>query len=314
MTSTLSSNYSALVLEGGGPKGFEYWGLADCLEKHGILPKINFFAGSSIGALFSMIFALKIPAKSIGTLVMETDFAKLVNGKVNLRIVEALDVLLHLGINSGSKLEHFVKKVISLAYDKPPETLTFAGLKEHTGNVLMVTCTNLNECRGKYFSPMHTPNEPVFAWVHASMSFPGAFEPVQRNNDLWADGGIYDNFPIRETLKYLPIVHPEGWGPVLGVKFVTPDDTTASGSTVYHCRKPIKNVLDLGIAIVTTMQNSRENTDLTPDFWDHTIALYTGNMSIFDESFTPEQKQKFHDDAYRDTTAFLEKHGVHAAM
>lgn len=61
---------------------------------------------------------------------------------------------------------------------------------------LNVGTVNLNQQKQVIFGTETTPEFSVSKAIRASMTFPVAFEPVEIDGDLYADGGIAANFPL----------------------------------------------------------------------------------------------------------------------
>lgn len=300
--------YRAIVLEGGGPKGLAYWGLLMGLEKYDILSKIVTFAGSSIGALFALLLCLGYTAKEVGELIVEKDFRDLAPMS-KWWCMRGLNVAWNMGMVDSSVLGDFVRSLMSKKLKrKDVSTITFADLKNWTKRRLLVTSTNLNRCRVTYFSHDTTPDFPVHLAVTMSMTFPGVFQPIKHDGDYWMDGGIGDNFPIKEVLKY------HSRDRILGVKLITNQETVHSDQTIYDGRKEIDSLAGLCVGIVESMQVARENCDLTPDFWTHTIALRVEDTSMLQTEYTKQDKEKFCKKGLKDTIHFLESKGFSITM
>jgi len=318
MEKQTTTHYKALVLEGGGAKGIGYNGLAQGLEEKGLLMLIKHFAGSSIGGFFSLLFALGYSAQEVNDFIMKTDFSKLVpfptkyDGMFSwvydtfstIAVFES--ALLKFGFYKNSQVVKMVLEVIEQKLKKEHSSinavdLTFSQLYQLTGNWLLVTSTNINKQRTFYFSPSDTPDFHVYEAVSMSMNFPGEFIPISHDGDLWTDGGVGDNFPLKKMTQYFPRHQ------ILGVNLITPDETDKSTTTIYDGRMNVNSPIEYLGAIINTMFYSRQNSDLYPDYWLHTIPLHIESFSILRTKFTLEQKEKIRDKCLDDTRKFFLK-------
>jgi predicted acylesterase/phospholipase RssA len=72
------------------------------------MDNIHFFAGSSIGALFAPIFALRIDPHAIDRLMMELDFEQLIDMK-GIWVRKVMKGLVNWGVDDGNKVDHLLK-------------------------------------------------------------------------------------------------------------------------------------------------------------------------------------------------------------
>ncbi len=159
----------ALVLGGGGTRGFAHIGVIKALEAQGIVPDIvvGTSAGSAIGALYAAGYSgfqlqeMSIPMKE----------EKVVDWTWPNR-----------GLFIGKPLENFINKAVK---QRPLEKLnrTFA-----------VVATDLASGERIVF---RTGNTGVA--VSASCAVPGVFQPVIINGRSYVDGGLVSPVPVAEA-------------------------------------------------------------------------------------------------------------------
>ena len=164
MKSAQKNRTVGLVLSGGGARGFAHIGVLRVLEQYGIKPRL--VAGTSMGAVIGALHASGLSAAEISDLALHT----------SLR--DILDISLQAGLLKGDRLAHY------LAEHLPP---TFEDLKIP----LAVTTTDIETGE----QVILTEGDLITA-VRASASFPGAFEPIERDGRMLADGGIVNNLPV----------------------------------------------------------------------------------------------------------------------
>lgn len=165
-----------LVLSGGGFRGVAHIGAMQALEEAGIIA--NFVSGTSAGAIVGSLYAAGHSPKTIKDFFKNTPlftFNRFTRKKAGF-----LDT------------EKFYTDL--LAYF--PEN-TFESLQKK----LFVTATDLIEGKIKVFD-----TGELIKPLLASAAFPGVFTPVLINDQLYADGGILDNFPITPLKKYCDFI------------------------------------------------------------------------------------------------------------
>jgi NTE family protein len=154
----------ALVLAGGGARGFAHIGVMRALERRGI--DIHVFAGTSMGALLGSLFAAGMSADEVHELAREVSWR------------DVVDLSFGSGLLKSDRLEALLARTL-------PET--FAELTRP----LAVTCTDIES--GEAVVLM---DGDLRSAVLASSSLPGAFEPIDRDGRTLADGGVINNLPV----------------------------------------------------------------------------------------------------------------------
>ena len=206
------SQYTNLVLEGGGMKGIAYAGAFEVLDSLGISKEIQQVAGTSSGAMNGMMFALGYTGKEIRNLNMHTNF-----GKYNQVGLPLLGGLIRIKRTYGYyKTDRFVEDLgkLMLAKGFSPD-LTFEEL--HTAKeaglpvkLLYITGANLTNQQIEIFSHETYPKMKVIDAVRISISIPVYFEALFMQPDgslvkkkdadsttkVMVDGGILDNYPF----------------------------------------------------------------------------------------------------------------------
>jgi predicted acylesterase/phospholipase RssA len=83
--------------------------------------------------------------------------------------------------------------------------ITFIELAKITGKNLVVCVSNLTKERSEFFSVDTMPQLSIVTAIRVSCCIPILFTPISINDDVFMDGGLYDNFPIdyfkNSTLK-----------------------------------------------------------------------------------------------------------------
>lgn len=162
-----------LALGSGGAKGLAHIGVIKVLEENNI--PVDYIAGSSIGALIGGFYAARRDITEIEQIALKTNWRQMLS---------LIDPSLHLGLLGGEKVRYFIEGYI--------DKMHFDNLKIP----LSVIATNIKS------SEVVTIQEgDVASAIRASISFPLVFEPVKREMNLLADGGLSLPVPVETVRK-----------------------------------------------------------------------------------------------------------------
>lgn len=192
-----------LVLSGGGAKGFAYVGVLKAMEEAGIRP--DYITGTSIGSIIGGLYAIGYSPDQLDTLIREVNWDLILSNNVPLPYI------------SYEEKEYYNRYLITLPFVDKKLTLP-SGIIE--GQMLSDLLNLLTWPAMKYDSfddfpipfrcvatDVSTGQTVVFDKgslanaLRASMSIPSAFTAVDLDTTLVVDGGILDNFPVREIRK-----------------------------------------------------------------------------------------------------------------
>jgi len=191
----MSSQYTHIVLSGGGMSGLVYLGALRYLQQEGYDQHIRHIAGSSIGALFGAAFALGV---SMGDL--ENRFKAFFQDPENTAIHISMDSILssidNLGLDNGSRLVDPIADLLG--------KMTFLEFSKKTGKNLVISATHVQTMGPTYFSVDTTPHVIVADAVCASMAIPMLIRPIEIGDDLYIDGGVTDNLAMNAFINVVP--------------------------------------------------------------------------------------------------------------
>jgi NTE family protein len=197
----------ALVLEGGGAKGFAHVGVLKVLEEERV--PIDFIVGTSMGSIVGAAYASGRTIPEMEEVLSTTNWDKLFDEehprrevhyrqkagrdreifgdtKVGLKNGEIVTPLAFVqGQNVEPMLQRLFGKVpSSVSFDNVPVPFRAIAADIETGQGLVLSEGSLASS------------------ARASMSVPGFFTPVEINGRLLVDGGIVNNLPVNEALKW----------------------------------------------------------------------------------------------------------------
>ena len=179
-----------IVLSGGGVKGLSYTGCLMELDKMGYLKRVNEFMCVSCGALIAFGYIIGYTTNEIYLLTKNLDFSLIQNLDPDI----AFNYLDNYGIDDGANLEKFLESLLrNKGYTKE---LTYMELYEKTNIYFRTFAVELNTCKLKEFSYKLTPDESIIFGLKASMCIPGYFVPLKKDELLYIDGGLINNYPI----------------------------------------------------------------------------------------------------------------------
>ncbi len=188
-----------LVYAGGGARMFAHVGVWKALQETGIVPKR--FAGSSAGAIMSLLCYLGFDSKRIAELFQQIKKEHVLYFNINSKgLSDARALKTTLDYFIALKIEDMVTQY---QIARPQGEITFALL--HTlkkqypncgiGDEFVVTATNKHLSKTSYFSVVTTPDMEVSEAVKASCSIPLVFRDTHINGNDFNDGGVLNNFP-----------------------------------------------------------------------------------------------------------------------
>ncbi|HWN43962.1 MAG TPA: patatin-like phospholipase family protein [Thermoanaerobaculia bacterium] len=201
--SQLASKLRNLALEGGGVKGLAYPGALQVMQAEGILPKIEKVAGTSAGSIVAALIALGYSPDQMQALMLDLDFKQFEDGSA-LGGPERL--FRRFGWFRGDYFLEWMQCRVKEQTGNP--NATFADLQADLSKFkqLFVLSTDLSRRRSQVFSYENSPDLPIAQAVRASMSIPLFFEAYDIDDalfkeagakqDLFVDGGVFDNYPI----------------------------------------------------------------------------------------------------------------------
>lgn len=182
--------YYNLVLSGGGIKSISQLGAIKQLIDSGYLTlsEIKSIAGTSAGAIISILLTLGFTVDEIWDFIMKLNIPKLVEPNI-------LIFLDKMGIESGQKIYDVIEGIIHKKTGI--KHINFRQLYEITGINLTVVGSCLTTREAVYFNHLNYPNFKVSMAVRISISIPFFFTPVVIDNLTYIDGGVTDNYPMK---------------------------------------------------------------------------------------------------------------------
>ena len=186
-----------LALSGGAARGLAHLGVVKALYENGIYPGI--ISGTSSGAIAGAFLADGYSPDELCDMFLEKKIFEFVTISWRKQ-----------GLMKAAGLRDLIRSHL--------RAKTFEELKIP----LYITATNLNTGNVEYFN-----KGGLLDVIMASSSVPVIFTPVTINNQLYSDGGILDNFPIKpikglcEKLIGVHVNFTDKMDEISGLKMIT---------------------------------------------------------------------------------------------
>jgi len=193
-----------VALEGGGALGLAHIGVLQWFEDHHI--PIDYIAGTSMGGLVGGLYATGKTPKELEEIVEQQNWDIIIGGKTPYRDLSFrrkednrdYPTLIQIGLKNGLSLPAGLNAghQISLLIDR--ETLPYANLKSFDDLPTPYRCVATDLVSGKevIFKDGSLPQA-----MRATISIPGLFNPVRRDNQVLVDGGLVGNLPTDVVRK-----------------------------------------------------------------------------------------------------------------
>jgi NTE family protein len=184
--------YEILVISGGGIKTASILGSLQYYYDNNIINNniINTIIGTSIGSIISLFLGANVQPKII--LSMYQNLNVLFDLITNLNIT---NIIYNNGAFSLDKMKYLIEEYM-IKFNIQND-ITLLEYYERYNKNLIFCSYNITNRRCEYISKENNPNLKCIDAACMSSCIPILFSPIKYNSDLYIDGGIYDNFPIK---------------------------------------------------------------------------------------------------------------------
>lgn len=168
--------FDSFIFEGGGIRGIGFGGSIKYLEEHNLLKQINRFAGSSAGAIVAAALAVGYSGDDIIKILHDTNFEEFKDDSFGV-ILDIWRFINEYGVYKGEKFLDWIGDILKAKTGNA--NITFKEVYDKYGKELVVTGTNVNQYKTRYFHHKKDPHMPVKLAVRISMSIPVFFKAVK---------------------------------------------------------------------------------------------------------------------------------------
>lgn len=336
-------HFRNLVFEGGGVKGIAYVGAMEVLGRRRILRDIVRVGGTSAGAINATLFALGYTNPQMRKLLQELDFNNFLDADWGL-VRDSQRLLKKYGWYKGDFFRDWMGERV--AHKLGDADMTFADLHAAGRPDLYVYGTNLSTGFGEVFSVEHTPQLSIATAVRISMSIPLFFAAVRAGriapdgaaaDDIYVDGGLLDNYPVKlfDRLHYIDTPEQESaarrtnyygqenrrlarrtkgrdYSPyvynrqTLGLRLDSPQQITAFRDGVMPAHREIKDFFDYARALISTIIEAQATQHLHSDDWQRTVYIDTLDVATTDFDLSDARKLALVDSGRACTAEYFE--------
>ena len=197
-----------LVMSGGGAPGIAHIGIIKALEENNI--PIDYVTGTSIGAIIGGMYAMGMSAEEMIAVIKSDDFKRWTSGNMEPQnkyfyfTPTPTPGIINLRFALDKKTGIDLREVALPTYLIPP----------HEANLAFIPlCAQANALSVGNFDRLFVPfrcvasdiykkEAVVFRYgdlgdaIRSSATFPFLYKPIEIDNRLLFDGGIYNNFPV----------------------------------------------------------------------------------------------------------------------
>jgi len=261
-----------LVLSGGGAKGFAHVGVLKVIDELGI--PIDYIAGTSMGGLIGGFYAIGYSAVEIEKIILNQNWEELLSDQISRKFVPIYEkkdferyilsfpikpkgIQLPSGIVGGQNVINLFERLTIDYHDetdfkKLPIPFLCIATDLETGKAVVLD---------KGYLPLA---------MRASMAIPTFFAPVEIEGKLLADGGMVNNFPVKELIK-------------MGADIVIGVDVQSGAKS----KKELKSLLDIVNQTVSLMalNNFKDNLKycdiyIKPEIDNYTVGSFQDADSL----------------------------------
>ena len=326
--------FKNLIFEGGGVKGIGFVGALQVLEEKHILENIKRFGGTSAGAITALILGLGYTISELKDILSILDLREFKDDTIG-SIRDIVRLSNGYGWYKGEHFESWIEEII--AEKTGDRTSTFKDVHNRMESdqfrEIYFQGTNVSTHLVETFSFEKTPNMPIAKAVRISMSIPFFFEAVKWSGNIYVDGGVLDNYPIRlfdweryvkqEEHYSIPEYYVDtnnallGNGPhdsrvynqeTLGIRLESKEDIDAYKFNTSPKQHEIKEFSDFAIHLIRTIMSSQRNMHLNENDSARTIYIDSLGVSAVDFDISRETKGKLIESGKKCTDDFFKRY------
>lgn len=328
----MTYHFSNYVFEGGGVKGLAYVGALKALDEKGIHKQITRVAGASAGAICALLVALNYTTDEIQDILWALDFKNFMDGDWGI-IKDTKRLIEDYGWYKGDFFQKWIKTTIEKKTGS--QDTSFRDLHDHGDfKALVLVGTNLSTHYSEVFSYEKTPDMKVHEALRITMSIPLFFKAVKREKEIYVDGGLLMNYPIKafDRLSFVKKDnlqrkhHKAYYKPInsqlkdkdknfdkyvynketLGFKLDTKEDIGVFADGHKPTDHKIHDLFDYMWNLVETVYRAQQNLHLHSDDWHRTVYIDTLGVKTTDFKITEALKKALVQSGYDHTMKYFQ--------
>lgn len=273
------------IFGGGGIRGLAYCGAYKALLENNI--NLTGYAGSSIGAVFATLLALKYNYDEIYEILSNTGFEMFID--LNL------DLKKEIAVSKGNIFYDWIKEKIERKFYQENykkgqnEPVTFFDIKEN----LIVYSVNLTTMKFMEFSKEKTPDFEVAKAVRASVSMPGLFTPLEYNNNLLVDGDLLKSTPLWRVSNFIKNLDERI------IEFRLEDNSSEKkiNNSLEYLNRVYNAISGFATDYIIDLYKEKDKFDY--------IKINTKDISVIDFLISKEKKKMLFETGYNETNSYF---------
>lgn len=273
------------IFGGGGIRGLAYCGAYKALLENNI--NLTGYAGSSIGAVFATLLALKYNYDEIYEILSNTGFEMFID--LNL------DLKKEIAVSKGNIFYDWIKEKIERKFYQENykkgqnEPVTFFDIKEN----LIVYSVNLTTMKFMEFSKEKTPDFEVAKAVRASVSMPGLFTPLEYNNNLLVDGDLLKSTPLWRVSNFIKNLDERI------IEFRLEDNSSEKkiNNSLEYLNRVYNAISGFATDYIIDLYKEKDKFDY--------IKINTKDISVIDFLISKEKKKMLFKTGYNETNSYF---------
>lgn len=296
----MKKRITTLILSGGGVKGISYIGALKYLDELKMMKAENVeseetcnipefdiseIVGVSAGSIVSLLYILGYTYEELVDEILSKNLS-------DLKELRIKNFLQKYGFDSGRRIMNWIETlIIRKGYSKD---ITFADIYTQFRINFRVVTTNLNKYKTVVFDKQSSPTLRVTRAIRMSIGVPFVFTVTRYRGECYVDGGLINNYPIKEYDNRLDNV--------LGLKLVTRGEFHQIDESIDSFYNYLRNLITCYM-----VQKERETT-LSYKYTDHTVGIeaqsVTGPINF---SLSDEDKKSLIDLGYSSAKSYFER-------
>lgn len=297
----IESVCKAVVFEGGGVAGVAHAGVLKVLDVQGKLKEVTHWGGSSAGSIAAAACACGLTTEQIQDVLVNTDFEKFKDDSPGY-IIDTWRLLNDFGWYKGDALEEWFGDVLEKYVGD--RNITLKKLFETKGSFLLITVTDINMGTTVYMTHESHPDMKIKTAVRRSASIPIIFKAdkeklptmvldektgnvVEKQIDhYFVDGGILDNYPIKEMYKYV------GKENVIGIKLMSSLEIgKLHNPYISDVPNPPQNIFSYVMLLISMLRSNSLKMHIDDEDWERTIKVDVKDVSSTNFDITEKDRQ-----------------------
>lgn len=192
-----------LVLSGGGTNGAAHIGVLKIIEKHNV--PIDYIAGTSAGAIIGAMYSIGYSPEEIENIINNINYDKMLTNTISNNLGEfierskinkyplslTVDDSFNIAVPAGVLTGEYIYLQLKEIFAKADDIEDFSKLPIP----IRIMTTDLDTGEG-----VAIERGDIALALFKSMAIPTLIEPVRDDGKFYVDGGIADNFPVREAI------------------------------------------------------------------------------------------------------------------